>query len=56
VQILELANDRGRVTTQEIVLVTNESRSTIKARLNQLVAAGLLVRYGQGRSTWYGLA
>jgi Fic family protein len=55
VQILELAKERGRVSTQEIVRATNESRSTIKARLNQLVAEGLLVRYGQGRSTWYGL-
>lgn len=55
VQILELAKERGRVTTLDIVRATNESRSTIKARLNQLVADGLLVRYGQGRATWYGL-
>jgi Fic family protein len=56
VQILELAKERGRVTTLDIVRATNESRSTIKVRLNQLVADGLLVRYGQGRATWYGLA
>jgi Fic family protein len=55
VQILELAKERGRVTTQEIIIMTGESRSTIKARLNQLVANGLLVRFGKGRSTWYGL-
>ena len=56
VQILELAKGRGRVRTQEILLATGESRSTIKARLNQLVADGLLVRYGQGRATWYELS
>ena len=55
VQVLELAKEQGRVSTQEIVRATNESRSTIKTRLNQLVAEGLLVKYGQGRSTWYGL-
>jgi Fic family protein len=30
-------------------------RSTIKARLKQLTIDRLLVRYGKGRSTWYGL-
>jgi Fic family protein len=55
VRILELAKTQGRVTTQEIERITGESRSTIKARLKQLTADRLLVRYGQGRSTWYGL-
>jgi predicted HTH transcriptional regulator len=56
VSILELAREHGRVTTQGIELATGESRSTIKARLKQLTDDRLLVRYGQGRSTWYGLA
>jgi predicted HTH transcriptional regulator len=55
VRILELAKDHGRVTTQSIERATGESRSTIKARLKQLTTDRLLVRYGQGRSTWYGL-
>lgn len=55
VQILELATEHGRVTTQIIEQVTGNSRSTIKARLKQLTEQQLLVRYGQGRSTWYGL-
>jgi Fic family protein len=55
VQILELAKEHGRVTTQIIEKLTSESRSTIKARLKQLTEQQLLVRYGQGRSTWYGL-
>lgn len=55
VQILEIAREHGRVTTAQIEALTGESRSTIKARLNALVQAGMLERYGQGRSTWYAL-
>jgi Fic family protein len=55
VRILELTKEHGRVTTQGIEQVTGESRSTIKARLKQLTDDRLLIRYGQGRSTWYGL-
>lgn len=56
VRILELAKEHGRVTTQLIEKATGESRSTIKARFKQLTDDRLLVRYGQGRSTWYGLS
>jgi predicted HTH transcriptional regulator len=55
VRILELAKAHGRVTTQGIEQATGESRSTIKARLKQLTDDRLLVRYGKGRSTWYGM-
>ena len=56
VRILELAKEHGRVTTQSIEQATGESRSTIKARLKQLTIDRLLIRYGKGRSTWYGLS
>jgi Fic family protein len=56
VRILELTKEQGRVTTQAIAKATGESRSTIKARLKQLTDDRLLVRYGKGRSTWYGLS
>jgi Fic family protein len=56
VRILELAKDQGRVTTQGIEQATGESRSTIKVRLKQLTESRLLIRYGSGRSTWYGLS
>jgi Fic family protein len=64
VRILELAKEHGRVTTQSILLqrgdanelATGESLSTIKARLKQLTSDRLLIRYGNGRSTWYGLS
>ncbi|MGE0200777.1 MAG: Fic family protein [Candidatus Melainabacteria bacterium] len=55
VNILELAKARGRIKTADIQTLTGESRSTIKARLSDLVAGGQLVRHGQGRSTWYTL-
>ena len=56
VRILELAKEHGRVTTQAIEKATGENRSTIKARLKQLTDDRRLVRYGKGRSTWYGLS
>jgi Fic family protein len=56
VRILELAKEHGRVTTHSIELATGESRSTIKSRLKQLTVDRLLIRYGNGRSTWYGLS
>jgi Fic family protein len=56
VRILELATEHGRVTTQSIEQATDESRSTIKSRLKQLTEDRLLIRYGNGRSTWYGLS
>jgi Fic family protein len=56
VRILELAKEHGRVTTQLIELATGENRSTIKSRLKQLTIDRLLIRYGNGRSTWYGLS
>jgi Fic family protein len=53
VQILELVRAHGRMTTGEIERLTGESRGTIKLRLKALVEQGHLIRYGQGRSTWY---
>jgi len=56
VKILELVKGRGRIKTSDIEKLTGESRSTIKARLNDLVEIGHLARHGQGRATWYSLA
>jgi Fic family protein len=55
VQILELAKQHGRIATGEIERYTGASRSTIKARLNELVKYQQLRRHGKGRSTWYSL-
>jgi len=55
ISILELAKEHGRITTGQIEKATNESRSTIKARLKELTEMNMLVRHGQGRSTYYSL-
>ncbi|ELR98409.1 Fic family protein [Gloeocapsa sp. PCC 73106] len=55
VSILELAKAHGRITTGQIEKLTQKSRSTIKARLNDLIEMKKLVRHGKGRSTWYSL-
>ncbi len=55
VQILELAKEHGRITTGDIVRYTQASRSTIKARVNELLEMKKLIRHGKGRSTWYSL-
>jgi len=56
IRILELLKEHGRLSTQDIHKVTGESRSTIKARLSDLVQSGRIDRHGRGRSTWYTLA
>ncbi len=55
VQILKLAKEHGRITTGEIARYTQASRSTIKARLTDLLEMKKLTRHGKGRSTWYSL-
>lgn len=55
-RILEMARERGRLKSSEVVAVTGEARSTVRNRLNELVARRLLDRHGQGPATWYTLA
>ncbi len=55
VQILELAKEHGRISTGDIARYTQASRSTIKARVNELIEMKKLIRHGKGRSTWYSL-
>ena len=55
VTILELVQQRGRITTQEIENYTQANRSTIKKRLKELTAMQKLSRNGKGRGTWYSL-
>lgn len=55
VKILDYVRDQGRVTTRDIVREHGASPNTLKATFASLVEKGLLVRYGAGRSIWYGL-
>lgn len=56
IQILELARQHGSLKSSDIEQLTNESRSTIRLRLNDLVATGQLSRNGKGPATWYTLS
>jgi Fic family protein len=53
--ILELAQENGRITTGEILLATQANRATIRKRLEELVRSKLLQQHGQGKGTWYSL-
>ena len=53
-QILELANAHGRLTTAQIVQITGANRNTVKKHLQALVAAQHLTQHGKGKGTWYG--
>jgi Fic family protein len=54
-RILALFQHHQRLQMKQIITLTNGRRATIKMRLNELVEAGYLKRYGAGRSTWYAL-
>jgi Fic family protein len=55
VRILEVARERGRVKSSEILVLTGEKPGTVRNRLNELVGRGLLNRHGKGPATWYTL-
>jgi Fic family protein len=55
VRILELARERGRVTSAEILTLTGEKPTTVRNRLTELQERGLLSRHGKARATWYTL-
>ena len=55
VNILDYARDHGRVTTRDMVREVGASPNTLKVTFRTLVDRKLLVRYGGGRSIWYGL-
>lgn len=55
IKILELAREQGSVKSSDLVSLTGESRSTVLARVNDLVMNGKLKRNGKGPATWYTL-
>ncbi len=50
---LLLAEQRGQVTTRDLIDETGVSKATATRRLAELAEAGYLVRCGQGRGTYY---
>ncbi len=55
IKILELVREQGSVKSSDLVILTGESRSTVLARVNELVVNGKLRRNGKGPATWYTL-
>lgn len=53
-QILELAQEHGRLTITQVVQITRANRNTVKKHLQSLVAAQHLAQHGKGKGTWYG--
>ncbi len=52
-KLVAIVDEHGRVTVRVAAALTQASRNTIKDHLGKLVVAGLLVRRGRGRGTWY---
>lgn len=55
IQILEYLSVNDRVTMTEAQTLTGTLNSTLKNRMRVLIEKDLIVRYGQGRATWYEL-
>ena len=51
--IMQLAQEKGKVTMADIIAYTDAARSTIKKQLSFLIDRKYLARYGQGKATWY---
>jgi len=55
VQIIEHAQQQGRVTIADMVHVTGISRNTLKEHFRRLVKQGHLKQNGAGKGSWYSL-
>ena len=55
-QILQLANEHGKLTNAQIVKITGANRNTLKKHLQTLVQSNHLSQHGRGKGTWYGRA
>ncbi len=53
VQILELAQEHGRMTIRDVVKITGANRNTVKKHLQSLVTASHLFQHGTRKGTWY---
>lgn len=52
-KILEIVREHGRSTLNQLVILTDANRHTVKKHLQSLVAAHHLSQHGVGKSTWY---
>jgi Fic family protein len=52
-QLIQLAQQHGRLTLNAAITLTKANRNTLKLHLKQLVRGGRLQLLGRGRSSWY---
>ena len=50
---MRLLDDAESITLAEAVKATAANRNTLKAKISELVDAGLLTRHGRGRGVHY---
>ena len=43
----------GCITSTDILKATGQKPGTVRNRINELCALGLLTRHGKARATWY---
>jgi Fic family protein len=53
--VLKALRTKERLTIGQLVTITGANRNTLKVRLRELVANGLVRRHGKARATWYSL-
>lgn len=54
-QIVELLRQHGSLKMQQLINLTQENKSILRARILELEERGAIVRNGQGKNTWYAL-
>lgn len=52
--LLEIIEQRGRLSVAEAIVLTGANRNTIKTHLQKLTQNGQIRRHGAGRGSWYG--
>ncbi len=55
-EILQVVEERGRLTMADAVTLTGANRNTLKVHFRRLVKQGRLVQHGTGKGTWYSLS
>jgi Fic family protein len=54
-EIVQIAEQHGKVTVRDVQKITGANRNTIKAHIKDLVRSGDLKKIGVGKGTWYRL-
>jgi predicted HTH transcriptional regulator len=55
IEILDYTREHGRVTMNDMIVLTGVSRNTLKEHFKSLLSKGHLAIHGKGRGSWYSL-